>query len=189
MLHLPCPGRTHARLASSILATEWKRLYLSPSSPSLAGAEVELVNAIAREYLLRKAIEPVADEYDYVLIDCPPSLGLLTVNALTAALDGVIVPVQCEYLALEGLTDLLNTIQPGARAPQPRVGIRGMLMTMYDPRTNLSQQVVDEVKNTLADRCSRPSSRATCAWAKRPVLASRSWPMRPRRPARAPIRA
>ena len=133
-------------LGDIIAPTEWKRLFLAPASPSLAGAEVELVNAIAREYLLKKSIAPVVPEYDYVLIDAPPSLGLLTVNALTAALDGVIVPVQCEYLALEGLTDLLKTIHLVREHLNPKLAVRGMLMTMYDPRTNLSQQVVDEVK-------------------------------------------
>jgi chromosome partitioning protein len=129
-----------------ILTTEWKRLDVAPASPHLAGAEVELVNEIAREFLLRKALDPVLNRYDYVLVDCPPSLGLLTVNALTAALDGVIVPVQCEYLALEGLTELLNTIRLVRENLNPRLAIRGMLMTMYDARTNLAQQVVEEVK-------------------------------------------
>jgi chromosome partitioning protein len=128
------------------LATQWKRLHLAPASPHLAGAEVELVNEIAREFLLKKTLDPILDKYDYVLVDCPPSLGLLTVNALTAALDGVIVPVQCEYLALEGLTELLNTIRLVRENLNPRLGIRGMLMTMYDARTNLAQQVVEEVK-------------------------------------------
>lgn len=139
-------------LAGSISATNWRRLDLSPSSSSLAGAEVELVNAIAREFLLRNAIDPIAAEYDYILIDCPPSLGLLTVNALTAARDGVLVPIQCEYLALEGLTDLLNTIQLVRDNLNPGLSIRGILMTMYDPRTNLSQQVVEEVRSHFGRR-------------------------------------
>jgi chromosome partitioning protein len=132
-------------LADIIAPTQWKELFLAPASPSLAGAEVELVNMIAREYLLRKAIKPVAADYQYILIDAPPSLGLLTVNALTAASNGVIVPIQCEYLALEGLTELLKTIQLVREHLNPRLAIRGMLMTMHDPRTNLSQQVVQEV--------------------------------------------
>ena len=139
-------------LAESVSPTGWKRLYLAPSSPALAGAEVELVNAAAREYLLRQALAPVAGEYDYVLIDCPPSLGLLTVNALAAATNGVIVPIQCEYLALEGLTNLLNTIDLVRRNLNPHLTIRGMLTTMYDPRTNLSQQVVDEVRHHFSRR-------------------------------------
>jgi len=133
-------------LADIIISTEWSRLHIVPASPGLAGAEVELVNEIAREFLLKKAIAPVATSYDYILIDCPPSLGLLTVNALTAALNGVIVPVQCEYLALEGLTDLLNTIRLVRENLNPDLVVRGMLMTMYDGRTNLAQQVVEEVK-------------------------------------------
>jgi chromosome partitioning protein len=142
-------------LAESIVSTEWKRLDLAPSSPSLAGAEIELVNVIAREFLLRKAIEAVSQGYDYILIDCPPSLGILTVNALAAAHDGVIVPIQCEYLALEGLSDLLNTIQLVRENLNPTLTIRGILMTMHDPRTNLSQQVIDEVKEHFSRRVFR----------------------------------
>jgi chromosome partitioning protein len=133
-------------LAETVTPTQWVRLHLAPASPDLAGAEIELVSAEGREFLLRQAIVTLADRYDYVLIDCPPSLGLLTVNALTAALHGVIVPIQCEYLALEGLTELLNTIRLVREHLNPRLTIRGILMTMYDPRTNLSQQVVDEVR-------------------------------------------
>jgi chromosome partitioning protein len=142
-------------LAEVIAPTPWKHLHVVPSSPNLAGAEVELVNEIAREFLLKKAIAPVVDEYDYVLIDCPPSLGLLTVNALTAALDGVIVPVQCEYLALEGLSDLLYTIGRVRENLNPTLTIRGMLMTMYDGRTNLAQQVVEEVQKHFGQQVFR----------------------------------
>jgi chromosome partitioning protein len=142
-------------LTEAIAPSAWDRLYLAPSSPNMAGAEVELVHIDAREYLLRTAIMPVADQYDYILIDCPPSLGLLTINGLTAARHGVIIPIQCEYLALEGLTDLLKTIQLVQRNLNPSLTIRGMLMTMYDPRTNLSQQVVDEVRQHFARRVFR----------------------------------
>ena len=121
-------------------------LWLLPSSPALAGAEVELVNAIAREYRLRGVLESIINQYDYIIIDCPPSLGLLTVNALTAASDGVLVPVQCEYLALEGLSQLVQTINLVARHLNPTLDIRGLVMTMYDARTNLSRQVVEEVR-------------------------------------------
>jgi chromosome partitioning protein len=121
-------------------------IYLSPASPALAGAEVELVNLIAREYRLREGLTQEIGEYDYVLIDCPPSLGLLTVNALTAAKDGVLIPVQCEYLALEGLSQLTQTIQLVQRHLNPMLHIRGLIMTMYDGRTNLSRQVVEEVR-------------------------------------------
>jgi chromosome partitioning protein len=123
------------------------KVKLLPSNPGLAGAEVELVNVMAREYRLRDALQAVAESYDYVLIDCPPSLGLLTVNALTAARDGVLVPIQCEYLALEGLTQLLETFQLVRKHLNPRLTIRGLILTMYDKRTNLSRQVVEEVRS------------------------------------------
>ena len=131
------------------VVTLTKRLGLDlvPSSPVLAGAEVELVAMRGRETRLREVLEPLRERYDFILIDSPPSLGLLTVNALTAALNGVIVPVQCEYLALEGLTDLLNTVRLVRENLNPDLVVRGMLMTMYDGRTNLAQQVVEEVKS------------------------------------------
>ncbi|UCC61533.1 MAG: ParA family protein [Anaerolineae bacterium] len=133
-------------LEETIMATNRSHLYLAPAAPRLAGAEVEMVSMLAREHLLRKKLLPVASGYEYVLIDTPPSLGLLTVNALTAAADGVIIPVQCEYLALEGLGDLLNTVRLVRENLNPRLRIRGLVMTMYDARTNLAQQVVDEVR-------------------------------------------
>jgi chromosome partitioning protein len=128
-----------------ILLNERLKLSLLPSSPSLAGAEVELVDELARESRLRKAVLKVANRYDYVLIDCPPSLGLLTVNGLMAARDGVIVPVQCEYLALEGLGQLTETIERVRSALFPDLKVRGVLLTMFDNRTNLSTDVVREV--------------------------------------------
>jgi chromosome partitioning protein len=131
--------------APFILLNEKLKLSLLPSSPALAGAEVELVDELARETLLKKAIEPLADLYDYILIDCPPSLGLLTINGLVAAKDGVIVPVQCEYLALEGLGQLTQTIQRVRSALFPDLKVRGVVLTMFDPRTNLSTDVVAEV--------------------------------------------
>ena len=139
-------------LTEIILLTDHLCLELVPSTPALAGAEVELVGLLAREHLLRKAIAPVVERYDYILIDCPPSLGLLTINALTAASDGVIIPVQCEYLALEGLTQLIHTINLVRDNLNPRLRIRGLLMTMYDTRTNLSRQVVEEVRTHFADK-------------------------------------
>jgi len=135
-----------------ILLTNHLCLDLVPSSPALAGAEVEMVGLLAREHLLRKAIVPVVERYDYALIDCPPSSGLLTINALTAAADGVIIPVQCEYLALEGLTLLIHTINLVRDTLNPRLRIRGLLMTMYDTRTNISQQVVEEVRTHFSDK-------------------------------------
>ena len=129
-----------------IQTTRRPRLHVVPSSPILAGAEVELVGMLAREMLLRKALASVLQHYDYVLIDTPPSLGLLTVNALTAADDGVIIPVQCEYLALEGLGQLVRTISLIRDSLNPRLVIAGVVLTMYDTRTRLSQEVADEVR-------------------------------------------
>jgi chromosome partitioning protein len=129
-----------------IQTTQRPRLHLVPSSPILAGAEVELVGMIARESLLRKALAPILQHYDYVLIDTPPSLGLLTVNALTAADNGVIIPVQCEYLALEGLGQLARTINLVRDSLNPHLTIAGVALTMYDTRTRLSQEVADEVR-------------------------------------------
>jgi len=128
-----------------ILLNERLNLSLLPASPSLAGAEIELVDELARETQLRKAIMQVADRYQYVFVDCPPSLGLLTVNGLMAAMDGVIVPVQCEYLALEGLGQLTQTIERVKSALFPELKVRGVVLTMYDNRTNLSSDVVTEV--------------------------------------------
>lgn len=132
--------------ASVIRTTRRPRLHLIPSSPSLAGVEVELVGMPDRETRLRKALAPVLHHYDYVLIDTPPSLGLLTVNALTATDDGVIIPVQCEYLALEGLGQLIHTINLVHDNLNPRLTVAGVVLTMYDARTRLSQEVAEEVK-------------------------------------------
>lgn len=133
--------------ASSILFNERLKLSLLPSSPSLAGAEIELVDEMGREFRLKTALESVNGKYDYILIDCPPSLGILTVNGLVAAKDGVLVPVQCEYLALEGLGQLTQTIQRVQSLLFPDLRVRGVILTMFDPRTNLSNDVVKEVNN------------------------------------------
>ena len=129
-----------------LLCHEESNVSVLPANPALAGAEVELVNLMAREYRLKTGLESVADQFDYILIDCPPSLSLLTINALTAASHGVIIPVQCEYLALEGLSQLQQTIQMVRQHLNRRLRIRGLIMTMYDARTNLSRQVVQEVR-------------------------------------------
>lgn len=142
-----------APLLQVVRQTSWKRLDLLPSSPSLAGASVELVSHPQREHRLRQTLESLKSTstagsdgpYDYVLIDCPPSLGLLTVNALAAA-EGVLIPVQCEYLALEGLSQLMRTVELVRRALNPTLRLRGVILTMYDTRTILSRQVVEEVK-------------------------------------------
>jgi chromosome partitioning protein len=133
--------------ASSILFNERLNLSLVPSSPSLAGAEVELVDESGREFRLKNALISLNGKYDYILIDCPPSLGLLTVNGLVAARDGVLVPVQCEYLALEGLGQLTQTIERVQSALFPGLRVRGVILTMFDPRTRLSADVVKEVNN------------------------------------------
>jgi chromosome partitioning protein len=132
--------------AETILRNEQFKLSLLPAAPALAGAEVELVNEMARETRLKQALAPIRDRYDYILIDCPPSLGLLTLNGMVASQDGLIIPVQCEYLALEGLGMLMDTVERVRKALHPQLRIRGILMTMFDNRTNLSQEVVDEVR-------------------------------------------
>ena len=150
-------GGTYEALLGSeampfVLLNERLKLSLLPSSPALAGAEVELVEELAREMHLKKAIAPLAEKYDYILIDCPPSLGLLTVNGLVAAKDGVLVPVQCEYLALEGLGQLTQTIQRVRSALFPDLKVRGVILTMFDPRTNLATDVVKEVNKHFPDQ-------------------------------------
>ncbi|MCF7823561.1 MAG: AAA family ATPase [Candidatus Marinimicrobia bacterium] len=122
-----------------------------PSSPSLVGAEVELVSAIARERILKEALADIEDNYDFIIIDCPPSLGLLTLNALTAS-HSILIPIQCEYYALEGLGQLLNTVRRVQKTINKALVIEGVLMTMYDSRLNLSKQVVDEVKTYFKER-------------------------------------
>src|SRR5690606_16653347 len=120
-------------------------LDLIPSSRDLVGAEIELVDRAERERVLTRALAPVRDAYDFILVDCPPSLGLLTLNTLTAS-DSVLIPIQCEFYALEGLSQLLNTVRLVQRALNPELEIEGVLLTMYDRRLNLSKQVADEAR-------------------------------------------
>jgi chromosome partitioning protein len=127
------------------------RLTLLPSSPALAGAQIELVGMAERESALQRALRPLGGHFDYVLIDCPPSLGLLTVNGLVAAISGVIIPVQCEYLALEGLSQLMQTLQRVRSSLFPALAVRGLLLTMYDSRTRLSKEVADELRGHFGD--------------------------------------
>ncbi len=141
----------NATAARATLRNGKLNLAIIPSSPNLAAAEVELVGELAREYRLRQALVAETDKYDYVLMDCPPSLGLLTVNALTAA-GGVIIPVQCEYLALEGLSQLTRIVQLVRQRLNPQLEIRGLILTMYDARTALAQQVVAEVQKFFGAR-------------------------------------
>jgi chromosome partitioning protein len=133
------------------LETELPCLKLLPSERDLIGAEIELINVEGRENRLSKALEPVRDEFDFVLIDCPPSLGLLTLNALVAA-DSLLVPVQCEYLALEGLSEVLSTWRRITETFNPRLALEGVLLTMFDDRTNLARQVSDEIRQHLGSQ-------------------------------------
>ena len=132
-------------MSEAVQTTIIKNLYVCPSNMSLAGAEVELVSMMSREQRLKEKLEPVKDIFDYILIDCPPSLGLITLNAFTAS-DSVLIPVQCEYFALEGLGQLINTVNLVKRHLNKNIEIEGALLTMYDIRTNLSNQVVKEIK-------------------------------------------
>jgi len=131
-----------------IVGCEVEGLFVAPATIDLAGAEIELVSAISREYRLRSAMETIKEDYEYMLIDAPPSLGLLTLNGLTAA-DGALIPIQCEYYALEGLGQLMRTIELVRKHLNKAVEVAGVLMTMYDARTNLSQQVVEEVREVF----------------------------------------
>lgn len=140
--------------AEAIVPTQVQGLRVLPSTIDLAGAEIELVPAISRETKLKRALEPLREIYDFILIDCPPSLGLLTINALTAA-DSVMIPIQCEYFALEGLSQLMNTIRLVQGSLNPALEIEGVVLTMFDGRTNLSIQVVDEVKRFFRDKVYR----------------------------------
>lgn len=136
----------------SILHNSNLKLSLLPAAPALAGAEVELVNELAREGRLKEALGSLEERYDYILVDCPPSLGLLTLNGMVAAKDGLLIPVQCEYLALEGLGMLMNTVERVRQALFTQLKIRGVVLTMYDARTNLSEDVVQEVRSYFGDQ-------------------------------------
>lgn len=140
-----------AELDSVIIKTKYSNLDLAAATPDLVGAEIELVDIENREYQLKAAIAKVADKYDYVLIDCPPSLGMLTVNALCAA-TSFLVPLQCEYYALEGLSQLLNTAGLIKKNLNPNLKIEGIVLTMFDVRNNLSHQVVSEIKTHFGDK-------------------------------------
>jgi chromosome partitioning protein len=138
-------------MESYIHETKIEHLWIVPATMSLAGAEIELVSAISREVRLKRALDEVKDDFDYIIIDCPPSLGLLTINALTAA-DGVLIPVQCEYYALEGLSQLLSTVRLVQKHLNKELIIEGVLLTMLDARTNLGLQVIEEVKKYFREK-------------------------------------
>ena len=133
-------------LKSIILPTELPLLWVLPADKNLAGAEVELVDAESREYKLKSVLQSIKDDYDFIIIDCPPSLGLLTLNGLTAA-DSLLVPIQCEYFALEGVTELFDTLARLRRGLNPQLVIEGLLLTMYDERTNLSAAVAQDLRD------------------------------------------
>lgn len=137
-----------------IQQTDVENLYIVPATISLAGAEIELVSTISREVRLKKAVQEIKNNFDFIIIDCPPSLGLLTINALTAS-DALIIPVQCEYYALEGLSQLLSTVRLVQKHLNKELMIDGVLLTMLDARTNLGLQVIDEVKRYFQDRVYR----------------------------------
>lgn len=139
-----------ATAAETIVETTSPNVSLIPSHIDLVAIEIELVDVEQREYMLKKALAPIKDQYDYILIDCAPSLGLLTLNSLTAA-DAVLIPIQCEYFALEGLGKLLNTIKSVQKIHNPELDIEGLLLTMYDSRLRLSNQVVEEVRKHFSD--------------------------------------
>lgn len=132
-------------IRNCIVKTKYENIDIVPSNVQLAGAEIELTELSEREYRFKKMIQGIKDGYDYVFVDCPPSLGLLTINSLTGV-DSVIIPIQCEYYALEGVSQLMNTIQLIKRSLNPKLEIQGVVLSMFDGRTNLSIQVVDEVK-------------------------------------------
>lgn len=143
-----------APVMAAVQATEVPSLHVLPATLDLAGAEIELTRVPEREHRLAQVLAPIVDRYDYAFVDCPPSLGLLTLNALTAA-DGVIIPIQCEFFALEGLTQLLSTIDLVRRDVNPRLQLDGVLLTMFDGRTNLAQQVAQEVRQHFGSQVFR----------------------------------
>lgn len=138
-------------IKEAIIKTKYKNMSVCPTNVNLAGAEIELVSVKNREYLLKKALKEIKDEYDYIIIDCPPSLGLLTLNSFAAA-DSVLIPIQCEYYALEGLGQLTNTISSLKKNINENLEIEGILLTMYDKRTNLSELVYNEVKKFFPEQ-------------------------------------
>ncbi len=141
-------------IPEAILPTEVPKLMIVPGSKNLTGANIELVGADRREYRLRDAIETVRDQFAFILLDCPPALDLLTLNALTAA-DGLLVPLQAEYFALEGISELISTLDRVAQAFNPALGLEGVLLTMYDDRTNLAQQVTQNLRDFFGDKLLR----------------------------------
>lgn len=145
------PTESEYSLNDVIQTSSISNLWLLPTTIRLAGAEVELVSVIGREFRLKETLKEVINDYDYILVDCPPSLGLLTINALCCA-SSMLIPIQCEYYALEGLGQLLNTLNAVKNLLNPQLEIFGVLLTMYDVRTNLSQQVAQEIQRVFGDK-------------------------------------
>lgn len=139
------------KISDAIIRTKYKNLSVLPSAQSLSAAEIELAYEENREFFVKKALSHVADDYDYIIIDSPPALGLLTINIMTAS-DSVLIPIQCEYYALEGLAQLVTTVKTIKKSLNKQLDIEGIVATMFDKRTNLSQQVYDEVKNHFPDK-------------------------------------
>ena len=138
-------------IKNSVIATDFENLWVCPCNIELAGAEVELVSFSDREFQFTKSLEPVRDEYDYVIVDCPPSLGLITINILSGS-DSIVIPLQCEYFALEGLSQLMNTLRKIKSRYNEDLEIEGVVLTMYDGRTNLTLQVASEIKKYFGDK-------------------------------------
>jgi len=141
----------NVKMSEAVFSSEWENLDIVPSNIHLSGAQVDMLYMENKEFLMQQAIESVRDKYDFILIDCPPSLGILTLNALVAA-DSVLIPLQCEYYALEGLSQLLKIIGMVQEGINKKLVIEGVVLTMYDSRTKLSQHVVDDVKNFFKDK-------------------------------------
>ncbi len=146
----------HGARQAIVGSVQFPLLDIVPSTRDLVGAEIELVGALSRETVLRRALDPIRDDYDYILLDCPPSLGLLTLNGLVTA-DSLLIPIQCEFYALEGLSQLLNTVRLVQRALNPGLEIEGVLLTMFDTRLNLARQVAAEAREHFGDRVYRTS--------------------------------
>ena len=174
-----------AEAKDAIRKTEFRTDVIG-SNTRLAGAGLEMIDLPGRESRLRKALASVQKDYDFIFVDCPPSLDLLTLNGLCAC-DSVLIPIQCEYYALEGLSELISTLKTIRKKYNPYLDIEGVVFTMFSGRFNLTLQVVDQVKSILAPRSTRPPSRAPSASRKRPATASPSISMSPRARAARPI--
>ena len=138
-------------IEKSVVETEWENLWVCPCNIDLAGAEIELVGVTDREFQFSKSLEPVKDQYDYIIVDCPPSLGLITINILSGS-DSILIPLQCEYFALEGLSQLMNTLRKIKSRYNEHLEIEGVILTMYDGRTNLTLQVAEEIKKYFGEK-------------------------------------